>query len=83
MKFLLVFLSFTSLQAIIQRMYVGVMDDCLLYAILLCQTDTSDARGGSLTEKFGLASFIVIEIPALVSDSAVFWYLTAQEDGFS
>lgn len=32
-----------------------------MYYIMLCQTDLPDARGGSLTEKFGVASFIVIE----------------------
>lgn len=37
----------------------------LLYIILLCQADFSNARAGSLTEKFDVARFIVIEHPCL------------------
>lgn len=39
----------------------------LLHITLLCQTDPSDARGGSLTEKFDVARFIVIEHSCLSS----------------
>lgn len=66
--FIFVCLAFTSLQAIIQRMYVGRESGTTvsaMYYVMLCQTDLPDARGGSLTEQFGVASFIVIEHPHL------------------
>lgn len=58
----------------------------LLYIILLYQTDLSDARGGSLTETFGVARFIVIEHPCLssqlghilVSYCPIRWFLLKQ-----
>lgn len=58
----------------------------ILYIILLYQTNLSDARGGSLTEKFGVARFIVIEHPCLssqlghisVSYCPIRWFLLKQ-----
>lgn len=42
----------------------GITVSAMCY-VMFCQTDLSDARGGSLTEKFGVARFIVIEHPCL------------------
>lgn len=56
-----------------------VRDHCLCY--VLCNallTHLSDARGGSLTEKFSVARFIVNKHPTLVTDSVPFWHAIAE-----
>lgn len=61
-------LSFTSLQDIIQRMYIGREPGISVSAVDyvgLCQTDLSDARGGAWLRNLVLPRFIVIEHPHL------------------